>query len=277
MDCREAAPMLSCHAIGALSIDEQALLQQHLNTPCQTCQRELDELLEAASLLAETTTPVPVPGSVKQSLLQRIQSEQHQLAENRASVELPIANPTPPSWLARLPYIAATILAVVAGAWVAKARLQSDGHDGSPILAVNQSEIDAWKQRIENSQQQLGPPLLQLASLESGATNAGLRVVFFCDNLAQELHVFTWSLPAPAADRQLWLWLMGQDGDQLAQGSLSSFVPGQAAGVLSFSVNPNTLKGRAAQVLITAEASDQPQEPSADVVGRAKLKRPPNG
>lgn len=260
MDCNQALDLLSEYAVGALS-DDCAQLEHHLGA-CQICQQELDELTAAASLLAESVTPVVVRPEVKRALLERIDSEAL-LPSVAILSDLPVqANATKQSWTSYLPYIAATLCAAAVGSWVARSA------DPPSFIRATDQGISAWQQRIAAAEQAFGAPRIQLARLGTDATGQGLAVAVFREGLSGEYHVLVSNAAPPSPGQQLWLWFFDQQGVRLTQGPLEYLGQGQAAGILELPAPSESVPARVAKVLLTDEPPGDHATPTGPVVGQ---------
>jgi len=63
---------LELYALGALKNDEQHEIEQHIETGCSTCSREVYEIQEALTLLPKTLPQQPLSSSAKDRILLRI-------------------------------------------------------------------------------------------------------------------------------------------------------------------------------------------------------------
>jgi anti-sigma factor ChrR (cupin superfamily) len=64
---------LSAFALGALSAEEQAAVERHLDSGCEACRQEVAALQEAAGLLALAAPGVPAPPALRGRLRAQIQ------------------------------------------------------------------------------------------------------------------------------------------------------------------------------------------------------------
>lgn len=276
MNCNKAIELLPGCAIGALSDDERAQLAQHLDGGCQSCRQELDALTAAASLLAESVTPIAPPSQVKLALLERIDNEQRTPGDANAPGLPNRSLVTKHRWqssLRSLPYIAATLCAVAIGSWVARYS------DSPEKIRVDQSSVrdrasrDKWQQRIAAAEQAFGAPHIQLAKLESDAPGRGLAVVVFWDGLSGEYHVLVSNTAPPSQGRQLWLWFFDRQGARLSQGPLEYLGQGHAAGIVDLSAAHRSSEKHGAARVFRVIITDQPlgdhAEPTGPEIGRA--------
>jgi|GEM_PF-6036293 len=271
MNCRDVLALLPEYALETLSSQELARLEQHLSSGCNHCQQELEELRTAASLLAETTRPVVPSATVKQALFERIDAEQRtgDLTEDMSSAG--DVRMTQPSWLTYAPYLAATLAAVLVGSWGARVIHAPADRPVSPATVAQQEAIRGWRRKIAAAEEAFGPPRIQLAGLEAGSQQTGIRAAIFCDGLAEELHILVANTVAPKGGQQLWFWLVDAQGNRLAKGPLEYVGQGHAAGIFSLSTPLTETTTTAAEVLVTDELQGAHDTPEGPVVGQARV------
>lgn len=71
MEHRELQDLITAHALHALDVDDALLLEEHIDT-CESCRRELDDMLETTALLAFATDPVEPPARLRAAILDAV-------------------------------------------------------------------------------------------------------------------------------------------------------------------------------------------------------------
>ncbi len=74
MDCKEVENLLAAYALNALSADEEALVEEHLDT-CPWCPALLREDAQVASVLAQATETVEPPPGLKASTMKAVERQ----------------------------------------------------------------------------------------------------------------------------------------------------------------------------------------------------------
>jgi anti-sigma-K factor RskA len=129
---------LSLYALGALSGDEQTLLEQHLSE-CASCRRELEQLRRDAALLALSTAGPKPPSRSKKRLMEAITQEARSPG---ARARIP--------WIAALGWLAAALMIVaVATVWKQNTRLSSTVAEMSGRMERQRIDLETARRDFE--------------------------------------------------------------------------------------------------------------------------------
>lgn len=250
MTCTEIADLLPGYAVGALTEAERALVEQHLQSPCEACQQEARAYGDASSLLALAEPPLAPPPSVRSELLSRIEQEARVTPASLGSARHGSGRRLP-----TLLYTAATLAAVLLGAVTARYWLNPDPTDGQQI---------AWRERIDQTERVLGARDARLVELGSNAAESSLTNLVY-DELAGQLHVqYATTTPvAPGAAR--WVWALDAEGAPVAKARLQAIDAAFASAIL------DVADPRFSTLLVTEETDPEPSAPSESVVDRVDL------
>lgn len=269
MDCSEAANLIPGYVLDALTDDERATLQVHLDTGCTHCQREVRELNSAASLLAENLEPARPPAELRTALLDRIATESQ---SGEASITLPPSRSEPSSsspatWKTYFGYAAVALVGVAIGSLVANTAQLGTFFDGSDQDSARMAQ--QWQQNLEAAEQAFGSPDAQLIGFDGVESEQRFQAAVMFDRVAHQLHVITSRVPPPPAGRTLWLWLLDKDGEVLSGSPLKAIGRERAATVIDLPELPANIH----EAVISFEEQDDLNEPSGPIVERALLKQ----
>jgi anti-sigma factor RsiW len=198
VNCHECHERLAEYALGLLPTDEAQDVRAHLAHGCDDCQQELAALNGAVSILGDDLPPVDPPAAVWTTIEQRIASQQVRPIQLASTVQRPAAARVLRSLV---PYLAASLAGIVVGGSLVRWDPKADTH--TPLAA-----------KISEAQGVFGAPRAQLARLGSLHAGAGGAALLSCDAVAGELHFVATGWPAPAADKQYWLWVQDAAGER---------------------------------------------------------------
>lgn len=200
MNCHAVDELAASYALGAVELDEERAISEHLLT-CASPHVEARELVAAASVLPAAVEPVTPSSALRARLMTTIAEtpQEHRPTARRVVTPVLAAPPARPWWrLAPLPAgLAAAGLAAVVG-------------------------LGAWNVNLNQRLADRDAALRAVATADaafavSGSAGSGWvletdgRAIFLADSLAE--------LPA---DRIYELWLIGPDGDPVDVGTLAS-------------------------------------------------------
>src|SRR6266511_2070203 len=114
MDCEQIREKLEAYALGALDADEQARVEQHL-AECAECRQLAAEYAETVNRLPQalaTASPLTLPASLKDRVVQSLPGEQPALSQ---TAQLPSRQPgTSGQWALRRPRLWAAVAGIAA-------------------------------------------------------------------------------------------------------------------------------------------------------------------
>lgn len=248
MTCNELQPLLSDYAAGAATPKERAEVERHLATGCEACLVELIELQDAAAMLLEAEPLPKPPAHLQTKLLEAI------------AAETTIAKPAKRlGWTITAWAVAASLAVVAAGVtWMR-----------SPEAAESVAETiaDAWRTRIEKSEQEFGVRGARLVSLPLESFQKSVVTHLLYDSVSQQLHVWATHNPLASRTEPNWVWLVEEEGAVIARGELQHASPGRLVAVLDI----DDLNAETAKVLLTVEADVPAATPSDEIVEQGVL------
>ncbi|MGI9428921.1 MAG: anti-sigma factor domain-containing protein [Bythopirellula sp.] len=260
MECSKAIELMPEYVFDTLSEAARAQVDAHLAGGCGGCRRELDELKFANTAWAESLAPVAPRPELKQELLERISNEKVAPAPGGTSA------PATVQQRSYFPYVAASLAAIAAGSLLANASQRW----GEEVIQATGSPASAlWQQNVAAAEKVFGVPRAQLTSFARNAASEKLKVAIFHDMLAEQLQVVISNINPPSENKSLWLWLLDQEGGVVSAGTLKYLGDARAAGILDLAESPKNV----VEAVISSEAAGQPDKPSGEKVGRARLER----
>lgn len=268
MDCNKAQSLIPELVLETLADEERHTLRRHLEGGCEACNQELDQLTEAASLVADTLEPIAPSPQLKTHLLEQIEAKPQSMT---ATATLPPRTMAGSMNAATrrssyFSYVAASLLGLAAGSLFANfATISGEGTH----VAQRDNQLKAqWHQRVEQAQQAFGEPRANLIGFDSTMQERQFRAAIFYDGVAKQMHVLVSRVEKPSAGQQSFLWLLDKAGEVL-QGFPLQFLKGErAAAIVDLPVLPE-ISG----AVITHEPAGTPSEPQGPVLGRAELRQ----
>lgn len=232
-------------AIGAASPDEQEALGEHLDE-CDSCARALEEMGQAASLLALSLEPVTPPPAVRQHVMNAVRAGHRR--ETPAGPSGGIGR-----WL--LP-LAATI-AICLLAWsqmllLGQREKVEQAESRAELTAQQARELAGRKDSLERENQRLASLLASMSSASTHtialggqpmAPSASAKV--FLDTSGRQAFVFFHDLPANPNDKSYQLWVIPVDGAPQGVGVFDVDQNGSASMVLQNLPVATTIKALA--------------------------------
>ena len=268
MKCDESKSLMAACAVGALPDEERQEVESQIRQCCADCERELDELLAASTLLAADVAPVQPSSDLKRQLFERINCSQAKPIPSLVSEQ----QDSQQSWsrLQYLFYLAAMIGCVLTGAWFARSGFV--GEPNQQQLANSSSAQDQWQQRIESAVEKFGDSRLHLANFESESKDDSLFIELNFDTIANQLHILVSGVPEPKTGEYLYIWLHDDKGESLLHTQLNYAGIQKAFGVSNVHSSETTALASISRVFISVEAAADVSTPSAHIVGIARVK-----
>lgn len=251
MQCPEVQALLPEYALGALSHDERLRVVQHLQQPCSACHTELAHWNACVAQMAETLTPIAPRAEVKQALMQRVESATPRNLATPAQTGGQAVAWRVSRWL---PYVAASLLAMLVGAGVSALVQQTGGPDqlaqqggGLPVAAPRELA---------------GVSLI----LHTAGDNDSVVGDLFFDPVAQQVHVALRIAELPQQASRPWVWCKDRRG-QWFGGEAESVDRRHVATV----IDAQGASPELVEVVITTEPTGAPSAPPEPYLGRATL------
>jgi len=205
MTHEEFEAIAALDAIGAATLDEERMLNEHLAS-CESCRRTRDEFAEAATLLARQLEPVAPPADIRTRIVDTIEEDDEE--ENVIRAEGRFRNRW---WLAT----AATLFLALWG-WrefgvrVTREHMKSQ----EAQIAELQSELNSLRQHDDK----LASEMAALAAADTktialtgqqASPSAAARV--YLEPARRRAVVFFQNLPVNAKDKSYQLWIIRAD------------------------------------------------------------------
>jgi anti-sigma-K factor RskA len=201
MNCADCERLLPDFVSGGLAPAESAEVRRHLSTECPQCNAEHERWRESFALLALAVPSESPPPGLKRALMDRVRTSAANISDGD---RIAVAQQHSPEWRVNwrdfIPYVAATLCAVMAG--VVAVRL-------ADRQVANQAALEQDFQRRMADAQKLFPTAeLRRASLGKvgGQGEVDGQLVF--DSVAGEVHFYADNLGFPATDSHFELWLV---------------------------------------------------------------------
>lgn len=275
MTCHESIDLLPSYVLGNLTTADAKAVEDHLQSGCETCRRELSELREAIAVLAEMDEPVVPPHALKQDVLNRVRTAGEQTdSTSPSTVPFPAAPAEPsvvpatsPNWGRFIAHAATLLLAVALGALAAS--FFSEADELAKTREEQSKDVADWRRQIDQTERALGSPATRLVSLDSATDEAGISSQLLFDELSGQLHVYLIDAPAVEEGKQHVVWALDEDDQPVAHKKLLPQGSGRESAVLNVS-RPTE---QALAIVITTESTEPaPTEPSDDVLTRLESK-----
>ena len=189
------------YPLGGLDPDEKLLVDRHLATGCETCERLLLDSLRVAGQLLHAVDPMPPSPRVKQELLDRVQRDQ-----GRAAGQATVTRTPARAWLG----LAASLVAAV-GLGIYALSLQSESDALRSALLQEEASrqaADARAAELESRLAMLTAPGARAVSLSGQGDSAGARARAFLDPDNGQLLLYVYDLPPLPAGQTYQLWVI---------------------------------------------------------------------
>ena len=218
MNCAEYRDLLVEYHLGHLPAESARLVRAHI-AACAQCQRELNEMAEALSLLALAESAKPPAPAFKAALLARIHAEQADTLQRPTRRR----GPSRATWSIAL---AAGLAGVFAGFTASR---------------WGRSLQDVPLPGVVTRPPLLAPPV-RFAALHSPAGQQAAFGYVVWDSLAGELHFFAEQLAPPTPGNVYRAWFVRDDGLWTAAGELQPNAGGRCQAKFSLPQNPGGLR-----------------------------------
>jgi anti-sigma-K factor RskA len=217
MEHREYQELLALHALDALDASEARPLTEHLSA-CAECRAELDEMRDAAALLAHASTPAAPRDGVRERILKDVRAESRgpQTAAEPAGQVIPLRpRPARTVWPNVLRLAAAiAFVAVLVGMivfWSRDVRSRREIAQLSRQLNTQQHELLRDRDMLARQREALAllnSPEAKKMALAGTQTAQNARAMFVYDQKSGRGMLMTEGLPAAPADMAYEVWFI---------------------------------------------------------------------
>lgn len=204
MKHEEFEQLIATRAVGAMSPEEERLLDEHLRA-CADCRTEDRTMRETAAAIALDAPAVAPPPAVKQQLFARIEAAPHEMA-----APAPVVRRRQPAWI---PWVAAAALLIAFGWALTSARRAERRTDAltERLLASEKraAESESRAQELQSLIEALAAaPSIQLSG-QDAAPSASARI--FMNPANRTAIVFFNDLPPSGSGNSYQLWVIRAD------------------------------------------------------------------
>lgn len=255
----EASAELVAYSLGALTPDERAAIDSHLES-CATCRDELRALTEAATALAGAVPSRPMDrirsAGVKQRLLERARAESRGVTPIR-SAAIP-ARPAKLAW-----WIAAAASVAFAVTLYQRGVVGRERDDFRAALAAESLRVASLQDSLAARER----TLLAMAGadvkvVELVSNNRRPNARMFWAQSTNTWTMFAHNLPTPAAGRTYQLWLITRDGQRISAGTFAPNPAGSAVVSAQYPLASDALQA----IAVTEEPAGGVPQPTGDIV-----------
>lgn len=217
MEHQEYQELLALHALDALDASEARVLSEHLNT-CAECRAELDEMRDAAALLAHASTPAAPRDEVRERILKDVRAgsrERQRVAETAGQV-VPLRPHAPRSLWPNVLRLAAAIafVALLVGVivfWRRDVRSRQEIAQLSRQLDTQQNDLLRERDMLARQREALellNMPEAKKMALAGTQTAQKARAMFVYDQKSGRGMLMTEGLPMAPADMAYEVWFI---------------------------------------------------------------------
>lgn len=217
MEHREYQELLALHALDALDASEARSLTEHLSA-CAECRAELDEMRDAAALLAHASTPAAPRDEVRERILKdvRAESRKRQTPAETVGRVIPLRpHPARTVWPNVLRLAAAiAFVALLVGVivfWRRDVRSRREIAQLSRQLNTQQHELLRDRDMLARQREALAllnSPEAKKMALAGTETAQNARAMFVYDQKSGRGMLMTEGLPAAPADMAYEVWFI---------------------------------------------------------------------
>ena len=214
MEHQEYQELLAVHALDAVDASEARALTEHLDV-CDECRAELDEMRDAAGLLAHASTPAAPGDAVRERILKTVGAE----SRGRQTVServVPLIRQAPRSLWPSVLRLAAAIafVALLLGVivfWRRDLRSRQDLAQLHRQLDSQQDELQREREMLARQREaltMLNSPDAKKMALAGTQTAQHARAMFVYDQKSGRGMLMTEGLPAAPADMAYEVWFI---------------------------------------------------------------------
>ena len=214
MEHQEYQELLAVHALDALDASEARVLEEHLGT-CADCRTEMNELRDAAALLAHAATPVEPGDQIRTQILASARAElPRRNASEKSAQVIPLPQRVNKLWPSLLKLAAAiAFVALLAGVfvlWRRDVRMRQEIAQLSRQVNTQQHELVRDRNLLERQREALAvlnSPTAKKMEL-AGTLTQSTRGTFVYDQKTGRAILMAEGLPATPADKAYELWFI---------------------------------------------------------------------
>jgi anti-sigma-K factor RskA len=217
MEHQEYQELLALHALDALDASEACAITEHLGS-CAACRAELDEMWDAAALLAHASTPAAPGDEVRERILKNVRagSRDGQRVSETAGQVVPLKRQAPRSLWPSVLRLAAAIafVALLFGVivfWRRDLRSRQDLAQLSRQLETQQDELSRERKMLARQREALAllnSPDAKKMALAGTQTAQNARAMFVYDQKSGRGMLMTQGLPAAPAEMAYEVWFI---------------------------------------------------------------------
>ena len=250
---------LGAYALGALSPEERAGVEEHLKT-CDECRAELKAMSDTAAALASSVPSHSMDqtrtSAVKQRLLERARAEKR--------VVTPIQSVTIPARTRRLPWWLAAAASVAFAAAMYQGMQIGRERDAVQTQLVEETMRSS---ALKDSLAQRDRLLADMAGadvkvVELVANNRRPNAKMFWARSTNTWTMFAHNIPAPAQGRTYQLWLITRTGERISAGTFAPNSTGDAVVSAQYPLPADALQ----MIAVTEEPAGGVPQPTGEVL-----------
>lgn len=232
INCDECQQRLEEFALDELSEVEGLLVRDHLTTGCYVCNLQLAQIVAdwsiSPSLLPAELPPLRIERELMQSIAGKSPRPQMSSATPIPETDLrPVARPSSKRLITAALAIAGSLLAFAAWTSWHGGNGSNASHDLAGEAAY-QAEIERRVRQADHSQHFSSIPELNFAYVNDPARAKPVHGYIVADEIARQMHLYTFDLPALAEGRAYEVWLVAKDGQFISAGRLEIDAEGTA-------------------------------------------------
>lgn len=265
MKCSECRDLITSYALDALTGNEREQVRAHLESGCQQCAAELNDVEALLAHLPLTLDPVVPSVEIKSRLMNRIQADRES-PEVMAGQNL-LRSPPPRRrwrWAEPLAAAAAAVAVTMSVLWV-----EIDQQRGR--ITALRDEVLRQEARVDQLQTTLdqegntihlfASPAVQLVSLQGSAEQPGAKARAFWDKDRNVIHLYASGLKPLAQDKAYELWFIDAEQKKIPGGTFKVNPRGEA----SLVATPLPSGGRIAALAVTEEPAGGSPSPTGQI------------
>lgn len=233
LTCDECQQRLEEFALDELSEAEGLLVRDHLTTGCYVCNLQLAQIVADWSVSPSLLPAELPPLRIERELMQSIAGKSPRPQMSSANPPLPEADLKPitrPS-SRRLITAALAVAASLLGLAAWTSWHGGNGRNSTNDLAGEapyQAELQRRVEQADHSQHFSSIPQLKFAYVNNPAPPKPVHGYIVADQIARQMHLYVFDLPALAEGRAYEVWLVAKDGQFISAGRLETDAEGTA-------------------------------------------------
>lgn len=231
MNCEDCEKLLPEFACGATSAADAAEVQRHLADGCERCEKELEFWREAAALVALTTQSIDPPAKLKSALLAKARTTVATPQQEAITVVgTRVVTARRGAWRTAIPYIAATLCALMAG--VAAVRL------ADRRLEQQAAAERDFERRMAEARQAFPSQRIRRAALGRVGAPSPADGQIVWDAFTGELHLYAFDLGDAPVGHHFAFWIVTSADEWIPLGKLRSAEDGNCSAIFEVPSRP---------------------------------------